>query len=200
MQNSTFSKLFFGLMIILLQTACVKEGPIGPSGAAGTNGATGAQGVQGVAGSNGTPGKDGNANVQGQVFNVKASDWQKVFYTGSTIYYYYAVGFNVPAVTQSVVDKGIVMCYRSGATTTSWAAIPYSYSFASGSTVKVINYDAVHSLGKVFISLSATDDLPGVPTSEQNYKVVVITPQGREANPDLNWKNYAEVAKAFDLD
>jgi hypothetical protein len=193
MQKSLNFLTIIALFVATMFIFSCKEIP-GPQGTAGTPGLNGRDGVAGA------PGKEGNANVKGNVFNVKSSDWQKVFYTGSTTYYYYAVVFNIPEITQNVVDKGMVVCYRSGATTTSWAAMPYSFSFDSGSTVKVYNYDAVHALGKMFISLGSTDDLPFAPSSEQNYKVVVITPSGLSAHPNVNYKSYAEVADTFGLE
>jgi hypothetical protein len=195
-KNFSFLVLF---AITFITFSCKKEvvGPAGPAGASGLNGINGTNGKDGTSGTNG---KDGNANVQGQVFKVDANKWQKVFYQGSTTYYYYEVSFDVPAITQSVVDKGIVACYRTGTNTNIWTALPYSFSFPLGSTVQVINYDVNHSLGKVYFRVSSTDDLLSAPVTEQNYKVVIITPQGKIANPNVNYNNYAEVAEKFGLE
>jgi hypothetical protein len=190
----------FAILMLFVTTiilfSCAKDGADGLPGAAGSAGLNGVNGKDGAAGANG---KDGNANVQGKVYNVKANDWVKTNYTGSSTYYY-SVVFNIPEITQAVMDRGLVMCYRTGPNTTLWFAMPYSYSYASGSTTKVVSYDAVHFLGKEVITITDTDDLPTAPSTEQNYKVVVITPSGLAANPNINYKNYAEVAATFGLE
>lgn len=201
MQSSNFSKLFFGLMLILLQTACVKEGPVGPAGAAGV-GTTGAQGTQGTQGVTGAAGKDGNANVKGQLFLVNASDWIKTFYGTSTTEYYYRATLPVPAITKDVLDKGLVVTFRSNSSTNanSFISLPYSSAFAFGSTTYITNWTPVHYEGGVTVWKEDSDLLTLAPTGGYTFKVVVVTPFGLASNPNVDWKNYAAVAKALDLE
>ena len=194
---NSFFKTTLLLAIILVQFAC-KDGAAGATGAPGATGAQGPQGVQGASGTSGTNGKDGNANVQGRVFSFQPSEWVKKPY-GTSGKYDYSVSAALPEITKSVVDKGMVVAYR-GNGSGGYTAIPLSYAFEGASKVYVISYDIVHYVGGVTIWKGDSDGLTIAPSSVEMYKVVVVTPQGRIANPDLNYKNYAEVAKAFDLE
>ena len=183
--------------IILVQFAC-KDGAAGVAGTPGTTGAQGPQGVAGANGASGTNGKDGNANVVGKVFTFQVADWTKVTY-GTMGKYDYGIAVKVPEITQSVVDKGMVVAYRSNGNG-AFTALPASYAFEGASKVYVISFSVIHGLGRVTFYRSDSDGLTLPPTEAETYKIVVITPQGRIANPNVNYNDYAEVAKAFNLE
>ena len=188
----TISMLFAS---VLFQSC---KGLPGTNGAQGNTGATGAQGPQGPQGASGTSGKDGNANVQGRIFTFQPSEWIKKPY-GTAGKYNYSVAAIVSEITQSVVDKGMIIAYRSNGGG-GYVALPSNYSFEANSKTYVLNTDIVHYVGGVTFWRSDSDGFTLAPSSTEMYKVVVVTPQGRIANPDVNYKNYAEVAKAFDLE
>ena len=179
------------LVTLLFQTSCVKDGVNGRDGLAGSQGA---QGVQGVAGTSGTNGKDGSTNVFGKVYNFQESDWMKVTLSGNKFnYHIYA---NVPEITQVVVDRGMVAVYEK--TSIGFQALPYSYGFEYASKTYVIDYDAIHSLGGVAIFKAESDGLPSK-DGARTYKIVVISPSGLAAHPDVDFKNYSKVVEAFNL-
>ena len=184
------------LFAFILFQSC--RGLPGTNGATGVTGAQGPQGVAGANGASGTNGKDGNANVQGKVLTFQASEWIKKTY-GTAGKYEYKVAANIPEITQSVVDKGLVIAY-GGNGSGGYFQLPYSYSFDTSVKTYVVHYDVVHYLNGVTFWLSESDGFPTAPTSAEIFKIVIITPQGRVANPNVNYNNYAEVAKAFNLE
>ena len=188
----TISMLFAA---ILFQSC---KGLPGTNGAQGNTGAQGPQGVQGASGTSGTNGKDGNANVVGRALTIQPSEWKKYTYPDNT--YEYKAVVPIPEITQTVLDRGLVMVYRGNSSGKSWTAMPFNTAFQSGNTTYVYNFDFVHAFGAItFWEAISSGDTPA-PTAASYYKVVVLTPQGRIANPGVNYKNYAEVAKAFDLE
>lgn len=174
------------------------KGLPGTNGAQGNTGATGAQGPQGVAGTTGSNGKDGNANVLGRVLTVQASEWKKYTYQDNT--YDYKTVVPIPEITQAVLDRGLVMVYKGNSSGASWTAMPFNTAFQSGNTTYVYDFDFVHAFGAITLWESISSGDTPAPTAARYYKVVVLTPQGRIANPNVNYKDYAEVAKAFNLE
>ena len=162
--------LFVGVMSI---AACKKDktaGPAGPTGATGAQGATGATGAAGSA---------GNANVSSYVLVD-----QSVVAAGFTI-------LSIPAITQSIVDQGIVLVYlRNTGSTGAWYPIPYS---ESGNTITLDNF----GVGYVDLKANFTD------ANAFDFRVVVIPgsalTQLNVTNPSLNFRNFTVVARALHL-
>jgi hypothetical protein len=129
-----------------------KDGAPGPTGPAGTNGIDGKDGTNGINGTN------GNANVIGtNTITTFSSDW-----TGSGIFY--STKFNVPGITQSIVDKGTVLVFIKYGT--EWLLLPdisgkniMQYTFGVG-YVSILNYNTDYS----------TNSNPGTKT----FRVVII--------------------------
>jgi hypothetical protein len=121
----------------------------------------------------------GNANVQSYLLVN-----QSVVAAGYTV-------LSVPAITQAIVDDGIVLVYlRNAGTSGSWYPIPYS---ESGNTIVLDNFGVgVVNLKANFAATNAFD-----------FKVVVITGTGltqlNVTNPHLNFRNYTQVASALHL-
>src|SRR5438105_593587 len=92
------------LILTISISSCTKTGPQGPAGANGTNG------VDGTNGTNGTNGADGNANVQSFTLNENSGDWYS-YADGITGFTDWEVDMSVPAITQSILDKGAVLIY-----------------------------------------------------------------------------------------
>lgn len=138
------------------------------------------KGDPGPQGLPGTNGKDGNANVQS--FSFTTSAWILV---GS--YWYY--DYNLPSGTN--MNGGVFMYLQSG---TTYAALPltvndeeylYSYDTSAGQ----VEADVQSASGSTAISN------PGF----LGFKIVIIPPAQRLANPNVNYKNYEEVKAAFNL-
>ena len=157
-------------------------GPAGATGATGATGAAGADGATGATGATGAAGADGkdgvSANVQTFLFTNKS-----VVLTGFNT-------FNVPAITQDIVNQGVVLVYfRSTGSTTGFYALPYTENDRSVS---------LSSYGVGYINIKTNFNGAGL-----DFKVVVITGTSftnlSTTHPGLNLKNYKEVASALHL-
>jgi hypothetical protein len=167
------------LSVAMLVFGCSEDG------ATGATGATGANGINGTNGTNGTNGQDGNANVTGIAdVTTTSTSWTP---NGTT---FWSTTIQIPEITQAVFDRGIVSVFRkfnSGI----WNAIPYSY----------VNVSWNHGffVGGINIFCSSVNGNAINDPAVQNFRVVIITPSNRLANPDTNWNNYDEVKTALKL-
>ncbi len=116
------------LAIIFIASSCTKEGPEGPAGA------TGAQGPAGTPGTPGTPGA--GITSYSAWFVTGAAGWSSddaADYLADFLYDKAA-----PAVTQAVIDQGIVLAYMkgdpnlTGAPATQVFALPNSVGHLAG--------------------------------------------------------------------
>jgi hypothetical protein len=162
-------------------------GPAGPTGATGANGQTGAtgpagpQGPQGPAGQNGQngqDGQDGSANVENFLLLNKS-----VTLTGLT-------RLSIPAITQDVVDKGLVLVYfRVTGSGSGYYALPYSEADRSLS---------VSNFGVGYVDIKANFTASGL-----DFRVVVIKGTSISTlsftHPGLNVRNFNQVASTFRL-
>lgn len=153
------------ISIIMISNGCRKdkEGPMGPQGTAGTN---------------------GNANVIGTIsISTNSNNWTPISTWG------FSTEFNLGTITQSVIDKGVVMVYEQSGS--SWIALPYTYG--------ILSRAFTFSLGEIKIYVQNTDlstaTNPGVVT----YRFVVISPSNRMAHSSINYENYEQVKKEFNL-
>ena len=182
----------FGLAI----SSC--EGPEGPAGAAGAQGIQGIQGVQGVQGEQGPkgdkgdPGQPGNANVQSQVFEV--TSWSVIGTSGNPGVHT-AAQITYSAITQEIVDKGLVMVYYQSSTNT-WQSLPFT-RFATTFRYTV-DYD--YTVGKVTLRRYDDDFLPA--SLPGSYKVIAASAEGRirAEGEGIDFYSYMEVAEFFGLE
>jgi len=156
-------------------------GPGGPQGATGNTGATGGTGAQGPAGSNGADGAngaDGTMSVKSYLLINKS-----VTLTGFT-------NFVISAITQDIVDKGVVLVYfRTTGSTGAYYALPYS---EADRTITLSDF------GVGYVNIKANFSQTGL-----DFKIVVI-PGGsvttlQLAHPGINFKNYNEVATVLHI-
>lgn len=166
----TLSKIILPAAFIVLFASCAKDGEPGP---------------QGPAGQNGINGQDGNANVQSYLFTVYSNMW-----SGSGSNFKYVV-LNVPQITQSVVDSGMVLVYRvyNGYN----ALLPITNY--TGSDELTISF--LYQAGEVEIDINSTAPITNLLT--YYFRVVVVTGHVRMAYAHLNWSNYEEVKNAFNF-
>jgi hypothetical protein len=157
--------------LALTFSSCEKEGPVGPVGPTGATGATG---------------ENGNANVVSTIF--VSTNW--VYQTP-----YWVQTFTNPAITRDIVDRGAVLAYLQ-LSNGGYSQLPVTfYPDPSYSTSIEVSY----VVGKVSLILNDSDQTqpnqPGVWT----FKIVVISASGKMKNPNLDYSNYQEVVKAFEI-
>lgn len=146
---------------------CAKDGATGPAGIAGT------------AGTNGT---NGNANVIGSN-SVTTSNW--TLNSGM-----YSTTLTSSAITQAIVDKGIVMVYESNGIG-GWYALPYSFLGEENA----FGFD----VGSVTIDISQTDGSAPTNPGSRTYRIVAISASNLIAHPNVDYKNYQLVKTTFGL-
>ena len=197
--------------LALLFVGCSKTGPAGATGPAGP------QGVTGAAGPTGPTGPQGNANVMVDTFTLTSSKWtynsQYSLETSPGSYTEYFTRYHdvtFPAVTQGIIDSGMVLAYfvpNPLVSTVSWTPLPYQ--FLDGS--ENFFYDVVFqiSVGKVelgyfFQQINPTATLPTLSTYNiptYTFKLVAISgsmaAQMKQGNVDVG--NYSQVQHFLNL-
>jgi hypothetical protein len=168
-------KFFFAfLSCTFLLVSCGKDGKDGAVGPQGPQGATGAQ---------------GNTNVQATTITFNAADWQ----SGGN---HWRAIFTVPAITQAIYDKGTVHIYlNSGAN--AWFPLTFTTFPSQGSNISQV-WTPFHLVGGAEVKVTNSDG--ALPTKPGNaiFKIVTIAP-GLHKMPKVDWNNYAEVARVFNL-
>lgn len=170
--KKTFFKTGLFLVVALFAMSCSKDGVAGPAGPAGTNGI------------NGTNGTNGNANVIG-TNTVTISSWTSLA-SGSLWY----TSLSATGITQSIVDRGMVSVFiqiSSG----SWTAMPYTIG----------NTSWFYDFGVGFINIYKTNTNAAVIANPglQTFRVVIISPSNKMANPNTDWNDYNQVKQALHL-
>ncbi|MEZ4924827.1 MAG: hypothetical protein R3A50_01030 [Saprospiraceae bacterium] len=175
-------------LFLLMAAATTMISCKGEQGIPGPAGVAGQDGIDGQDGQDGTNGTNGNANVKSFKTTVYASDW---LYVISSIR---QARVNVPIITNTIANNGLVMVYSHNIGSTSWLAWPLSYAF-NGGTRSFYYY--VFSGGLDLYSEASA----GSPfESGIEVRVVAATADGLARNPDLDWTNYEAVKSALGLE
>ena len=164
----TMLLLLFGLLF----TAC--EGP---------EGAVGPQGPQGP------QGPPGSVDVQAVTFTLTPSG-----FTGGAG----AEQFNrnIPELTASVANNGIVMAYTDLGTGSVWFALPFSR--APGSSLETLTY--AFAPGQfAFIALSVPATTLANSYDGHRIRVVLIPSSEAASKTDLDYSNYLNLARYYGL-
>lgn len=144
-------------------------------------------GKDGLPGPQGPAGQNGNANVKN--YSLTVSSWQ---WTYDNLYERHYYRYSNSSNSQSVV-YGYVMS-GSGK-----QAIPY-YTCPSW---QCIQFDmATYLFGSPpYIEFQYTNynSKTTAPTSDSYFYLVIVPPTIRMANPNVDWTNYEEVKKTFNL-
>ncbi len=182
--KKTFLKTGLVLVVALLAISCSKDGETGPAGPAGANG------INGTNGTNGTNGIDGNANVFGSnTFLFATSNWTSqaggTSWTSSII--------NVSSITQTIVDRGIVLVFRkyNEPGQTVWAPLP--------DTNTNINLSYEFGVGTIYLLVQSTNAVAISNPGAITLRYVVISPSNKLANPNTDWNDYNQVKEALHL-
>ena len=154
------------------------NGATGATGTAGVNGATGATGATGTAGTNGATGATGATGADGAGADSYLFPNQTLLLTGTQL--------SVPAITQAIVDQGVVLVYfRSAGSTSSYYALPYN---SSGVSISVADY----GVGYVNINSSITE-------SDLDIRVVVVSGSSLTTLSRINTGSYAQLSSVLHL-
>ena len=180
------------LSLVIFFVACSKEGP---AGAKGDTGAQGAAGPAGPAGSTGPKGDTGTANV---IY----SDWIDVKYNpeidpnnGDTLDFLATI--NAPKLTNNILSTGEmkVYCNLGSATSPTVIAIPYAF--------EGILISPAFQLQKISLLSNAPNDVVGTytvgTTKFQQYRYILVPGSVHGRYASVNWKDYEEVKKRFDI-
>ncbi len=142
-------------------------------------------GCKKVEGPAGKDGKDGVSNIKTTQFSVNTNQW---IYDNQTKEYFFNI--NVPAININVINIGAVSCFMSDAAGEEWIAMPFTYNgVQSFFSFKESNVTVSFSL--------SSGGVPGNPGFVK-YKVVVIPPA--MVKPNVNFNNYSELKKAYNID
>ena len=115
------------------------------------------------------------------------------------------VEFDVPAITDGVVNAGMVMAYFYEPDSGTWTAMPYTYG-VDNSTAQATDF--IVTLGFAFkrrtfqvfyeSSINAAD-VPAERRPNRRIKLVVVGPDLAASKQGLDWSDYAAVRAAFNL-
>lgn len=134
-----------------------------------------------------------NKNVIGMTFDV--TNWS---YSSPN----YSVNLFVPELTNENINTAGVMVYFSTLSSPgNWVALPYTqynepYNYVMGFNTSVGNVQITWFYD---YSLSSGKNTNDYYSSIIKYKVVIVSPEAMRLHPTLNYLNYNEVKKAFDL-
>lgn len=176
--------LFFSLLTFVL--ACK-----GPQGEVGPQGPQGTQGVQGA------KGETGSVNITTSPWiSVKDTDWKS--YNGDLSYY--DISFKESALTQNVLDKGLIMCYFRFNNDKKIIYPMPTYWLSSKATFSFYPTLAETEPRMVFeTEFDEPTDLKGASTLDFRYLIIPEATLKSGRTKDINWQNYDEVKAALNL-
>ena len=145
-----------------------EDGAIGPQGPQGEQGIPGEDGEDGEDGADGQNGADGNANVTSILFENQTIN------TGNNV-------FDVPQLTQSIFDSGIVYAYATVTGNTYWEVLPLS----SGGEI-LLEIDRIE-VGSITLKATFTQ-------SNLRLRFVLVEGNltGKTGEPDIKNMSYEE--------
>jgi hypothetical protein len=172
----TFAFLFITLTAVLIFQAC--KGPTGDVGPAGP------QGVSGVAGATGIITSAWSGTVGPENWFQDANDKT-----------YFSAGFKPPGLTQTIIDRGLIMVY------TRLADDPTAvFPLPSVSDVGIASFYPYIEKNEGYLALyTAYKTKTTAPSDILQYRWVFIPPQPGGRLAAVDWKNYGEVKKVLNL-
>ena len=179
------------------------------------NGCSKSTGPAGATGATGPAGPQGNANVMVDSFSVTSSQWlwndDYLLYTSGSSFTewftrYYKAAFS--AVTQGVLDSGMVMVYMTPniQDNNQWSPVPYTFDSGNGYSY---NFVYVTSPGTVELEFYFSDETttatpPTLSTyamATYTFKLVAVTGSIATSmeKSKIDHSNYAQVANFLGL-
>lgn len=132
-------------------------------------------------------GSYGNANITSLTVSISSWAWDP------SQYFDYS-DTSLSEITPDVYDNGLVNVYSR--TAIGWAQWPRTMVLGGGITVNQRFYYQVGTIKFVMANSDQTSSSLAYPTT---FKVVIITPAAKLANPHVDWSNYSEVQETFKL-
>ena len=125
-----------------------------------------------------------NNTVQTSTFTITAAQW-----VADSAGLQWGYLYTIPS--GSNISGAVLLYLQDG---TNWAALPHvdygwTYEFEYDPTAKIMNVQIADAKASTLIPN------PG----DKTFRMVTIPPGARKAHPNVNWKNYEEVKKAFNL-
>lgn len=115
------------------------------------------------------------------------------------------VEFDVPAITNGVVNAGMVMAYFYDDVSGTWTAMPYTYA-VDNSTLQATDFTVTLGFAfrqrtfQVFYESSIpAADVPSERRPNRRIKLVVVGPDLAASKKGLDWSDYASVKAALGL-
>jgi hypothetical protein len=139
-------------------------------------------------------GEYGNASIVTSN-TVTLNNWSEEFNDG--INYEYSSQIGWPALTQSIIDNGMVMAYLKDGNT--WYAMPFSFSDDNYSSQ---NWNFSFTTGSATINVSGYDDFGSYEAADFSgtpVKLVAISNEAKAMHPEVDFNNYTQVASVFGL-
>ncbi len=186
MKITRYLNFSFTIVCSVLLISCGGEdGEIGPQGIQGEQGPQGEQGSQGASGEQGAPGEDGNANVQSFLFEQQ--NLEELFNS-----------FSIPAITQEILDFGVVIGYCRPIGNSEWYPIPTPPEFDGYVDLYSINLGEVitrssdfnYRLDVRFIIIQGND----------GWGAKSIEIRGDLKNAGIDVSDFSQVANYYGLD
>jgi hypothetical protein len=164
--------LLVGCLAISVAIFSCSKGSAGPAGATGATGASGANGSNGASGANGTNGANGTDSVLHSAW-ITLTTTVDTFTNGTTPDSIFVDTLSASAITQSILDSGVVLGYVQNLFNN------------DGSIVNVSDYagylDVTYRLGE--IDFAVMSDISGA-----KYRYVIIP--GAILTQSAAFKNY----------
>ncbi|HAA00252.1 MAG TPA: hypothetical protein PK637_03610 [Flavobacteriales bacterium] len=122
------------------------------------------------------------------------NNWVQLYNDG--VNYEHQASVSWDAINQAAVDKGALTGYLKDAGV--WVALPYGYADEDFG----VNINFMFSSGNIKVNASGYSFTGSVPASTFNgyaVRFVLVTPNVKAANPDVDWSNYEMVSARFGL-
>ena len=156
------------VVFTLLMFGCADDGPAGPAGPTGAAGPVGATGATGAT---------GTANViYGSWFKPASYDMTTIF--GVKTFTHTEA---IPAITQEVLDKGVVLIYAKllGYSATLWPVnqvgqLPITLTYSQGAQMQYDNWSANASVGNLKITFVNSVNYYNTISAQHEFRYVII--------------------------
>ena len=181
----------FLILFVFIISSC--EGPQGEPGPAGVAGAVGAQGLTGAKGDAGAT-------------NVFSTGWIKITkelfassYTAEDGNYWTGVGMTgtaIDKITQKTLDEGIVLAYNRVVGDEIVYLVPFDYFNGDNH----VTYSLYLRPKRASISVYFSKPIdPKTYFEDEEFRIIVIPAASGGRLKSVDWKNYKEVLKAFNI-
>ncbi|HEV7347493.1 hypothetical protein [Telluribacter sp.] len=176
------------------------EGPEGQIGPQGPTGQSGAQGQQGPKGDKGDAGEKGEAGDKGEAGNPAGAIQ---FSMGASISNESGSFVDTTVITYknlSAVEKGLVQGYVKSRNT--WFPIPNKIRLASENDNLGVIKDVLFAYrldNSTMITTVHVWEGGGLKYQVQDIRVVIVPAQNARLNAEVDFSNYEEVRKAYNL-